>query len=90
MNKILVTGEIKEVPRDIMKAKRKKKTAINQNPNQIGLHLFNLKIEISEWKRNLSKVWMICACKSIAGLCPRVCITVLVFWHLSDKTVLLG
>lgn len=34
--------------------KGKKKNA-KQNPNHIRLHLFNLKIEISEWKRNLSK-----------------------------------
>lgn len=64
---------------------------MKQNPNQIRLHLFNLEIEKSEWERNVSKVWMICDCKSNAGLHPRVCITALVFsWHLSDKIVLLG
>lgn len=62
-----------------MKGKKKKNKNIKQNPNQIRLHLFNLKIEISEWKRNLSKVWMICGYGSNAGLCPRVCVTVLVF-----------
>lgn len=44
LNKIEVTGEIVEFPRGCNESKEKReKKATNQNPNQIGLHLFNPK-----------------------------------------------